>query len=269
MSKPLSFVVVACLALLVVLAPAGATTTVPRFKVRSTLDGKTVLPHRIHWRGFPSLPAAKVKEVDFLIDGKVKWIERDAPYSYSDDDGYLVTSWLAPGRHRFSVRAKDFDGRKAVKTVIARVLPTPNPPAALAGTWKRFVDTSSLPSSIHAPSGVYTLTFEKRWIQSPNPGKYVKGTGPNDSANTGAGWIFDYDWTPGPTQFHVQGAVTFRIFHDNPYGDAEGGSRCSMGGPGANYRWSVSGDTLTLAPIGNDRCRERGFIWTGQWTRVR
>jgi hypothetical protein len=37
-----------------------------------------------------------------------------------------------------------------------------------------------------------------------------------------------------------------------------------MGGPGANYSWSVSGDTLTLAPIGVDRCVERALIWTGQ-----
>ena len=62
--------------------------------------------------------------------------------------------------------------------------------------------------------------------------------------------------------------MTFRIFHDNPYGDADGGSRCDMGGPEADYSWSVNGDTLTLAPIGGDRCAERGLIWTGQWTRV-
>jgi hypothetical protein len=104
--------------------------------------------------------------------------------------------------------------------------------------------------------------------RSPNPGKYVKGKAPDDSVNTGAGWIFDYDWEPGPTQFHVQGAVTFRVFNDSPFGDAEGGSRCSMGGPGADYRWAVSGNTLTLAPIGVDRCAERALIWTGQWTRI-
>jgi hypothetical protein len=112
------------------------------------------------------------------------------------------------------------------------------------------------------------LTFDKRWIQSPNPGKFVKGTAPDASSNTGAGWVFDYDWDPGPTQFHVEGAVTFRIFHDTPFGDAEGGSRCSMGRPGADYRWSVSGDTLTLAPSGVDRCTERGVIWTGKWVRA-
>ena len=99
-------------------------------------------------------------------------------------------------------------------------------------------------------------------------GTYVTGRAPNASINTGAGWIFDYDWEPGPTRFHIQGAVTFWIFHNGPFGDAEGGSRCSMGGPGADYSWSVSGDTLTLAPIAVDRCGERALIWTGQWTRI-
>lgn len=224
-----------------------------------------MLPHRIHWLGRPSLPSGSIAEVDFLIDGKVKWIEHNSRYSYSDDSGYLVTSWLAAGRHRFTVRAKASNGRKAEDTVVARVLPTPDPPAALSGTWQRDVDTSSLPPDAHAPSGTYTLTFEKRWIQSPNPGKYVKGTSPDASVNTGAGWIFDYDWEPGPTRFHVQGVVTF---HDDPNGDAEGGSRCDMGRPGADYGWSVSGDLLTLAPIGGDRCAERRLIWTGRWTRV-
>ena len=42
-----------------------------------------------------------------------------------------------------------------------------------------------------------------------------------------------------------------------------------LGRPVADYSWSVSGDTLTLAPIGGgDPCGIRGFIWTGQWTRA-
>jgi hypothetical protein len=66
------------------------------FEVTSTLDGKTVLPHRIHWLAYPKVPASTKVRVEFLVDGKVLWAERDAPYSFSDDGGYLVTSWLAP-----------------------------------------------------------------------------------------------------------------------------------------------------------------------------
>src|SRR6185437_1520762 len=89
----------------------------PPFKVTSTLDGKTVLPHRIRWLAFPKLPLTKVQRVDFLIDGgKPRWVEQNPPYVYGEDEGglhkgYLVTSWLTPGRHRFTVRATITGGR--------------------------------------------------------------------------------------------------------------------------------------------------------------
>src|SRR5215216_3919183 len=105
-------------------------------RVTSTLDGKTVLPLRIPWVAHPT---AAVKEVRFLIDGKVRWIERHSPYTYAEDDGYLVTTWLAPGPHRFTVRATTIAGRTASRTVIARVRVPPAPPRALAGAWSRVV----------------------------------------------------------------------------------------------------------------------------------
>ena len=58
-----------CAAALVCL-PSALSAPGNSFKVRSTLDGKTVLSHRIHWSGLPNMPAAKVQRVDFLIDGK-------------------------------------------------------------------------------------------------------------------------------------------------------------------------------------------------------
>src|SRR5581483_7794604 len=123
--------------------PAAVTQVAGKaLKVASTLDGKTVLPHRIHWLGLPALPQTQVREVDFLIDARVRWIEHGAPYSYGDDGGYLVTSWLAPGRHRFTIRVRSTDGRTGTDTVLARVLPAPPPPTQLAGTWQRDVRTT-------------------------------------------------------------------------------------------------------------------------------
>jgi hypothetical protein len=76
------------------------------------------------------------------------------------------------------------------------------------------------------------------------------------------------DWTPGPRSFHVQGAVSIQPFDGNT--DQLGGSWCYWGGPGANYSWTVHGRVLTLTPFGGkDACSIRGFIWTGEWTRVR
>jgi hypothetical protein len=245
------------------------------FKVTSSLDGKTVLPHRIHWLGYPSLAHEKVSKVDFVIDGRVAWTEHGAPYVYGSDEngrrqGYLVTSWLSAGRHRFTVRATAKDGTTSSDTVVARVLPAPAPPAALAGTWERALDASGTPrpgsagnpTSTLVASGSWRITFEKRWVHDAAPGKFVYPGSNSD----GTGFVFLDDYTATSTRINVAGEV---IFHQLSERLAEGGWWCYPNGPAATYNWSVSGDTLTLTPVGgHDACGVRGFVWSGQWTRV-
>jgi len=265
------------LAVAVLAGPAAASFR-QTFKITSTLDGKTVMPHRIHWIGRPTIPSAQIKEVDFLVDGKVCWIDHKAPYVFTGDEngkdlGYLVVSWLTPGMHRFTVRAVANNGSTAVDTVTSRVLPPPEVPAALAGTWRRVItDTSGAPKQGSAgnptdtgtPPGTYTITFDKRWIHdvfpcTDSPCTFIE--------KTGAGGEFVDDWTPGTKTFYVVGSVTFRLLKDT---DRLGGWWCLQSGPPATYSWSVSGDTLTLVPLGGrDACTVRQFIWAGQWTRVK
>jgi hypothetical protein len=248
----------------------------PPFKVTSTLDGKSVLPHRIRWIASPRLPLTRVKEVDFLIDGgKPRWVEHNPPYTFSDDEGglhggYLVTSWLTPGKHRFTVRAITTDRRTSSDTVVARVLPAPEPPAGLGGTWRRTIpDTSGAPapgskgnpSDTFTPPGTYTMVIEKRWIQVRFPGAFHRP----QSDNTGEGWILDSDYSAGPNSLSALGPVIFDTSHEQ----AETGWWCLEDGPEGDYLWSTSGDTLTLKPkAGADTCGVRGFIWAGDWKRV-
>lgn len=250
---------------------AGGFPAQAQFTVKSSLDGKSVLPHRIAWLAFPSLGRSKVARVDFLIDGgRVRWTETNPPYRYANDDGFLVTSWLTAGRHRFQVRATAKDGSVATKTVVARVAPAPRPPAEIAGTWQRTIDTSAAPkagskdnpTSTFTPSGRYRITFEKRWILDRFPGKYVYPA----SNKTGTGFIFMSDYTATSKLLYVRGAVIFRKYSDKVAG---GGAWCHFGGPAASYRWTVSDRKLTLSPAGgSDACGIRGFIWAGEWTRV-
>ena len=242
------------------------------FNLASTLDGRTVLPHRIHWVALPAMPASHLREVDFLIDGRRAWVERKPPYAYADDGGFLVTSWLAPGRHRFSVRAVPVDGRPATDTVVARVLPPPEAPSALGGTWQRVITDISgepapgspgNPTGTLTPPGRYTITFDRRWIHDVFPCTSSPCT--FDGA-TGAGTEFLSDWNPGPSTFRVEGEVTFRVFKDT---DRLAGWWCQTGGPGATYTWSVTANTLKLAPVGgHDACAIRGFVWSGVWKRA-
>jgi hypothetical protein len=244
------------------------------FKVTTTLDGKKVLPRRIPWVvSTPGLPRSQLKSggIGFLIDNKIVSFTDEQPYTFPDHGGYLVTSFLTPGEHTFTVRVHAKDGTTVQHDVTARVQPMPAPPAALAGTWQRAVtDTSGAPkagspgnpTNTLTPAGTYTMTFDKRWIQSRFPGKFI----PHASDKTGNGWIMDSDWTPGAKTFQVFGGVQFKVIQEI---DAEGGWWCYAGGPQAEYSWSVSGDTLTLAPAGgSDACGVRGFIWAGEWTRA-
>jgi hypothetical protein len=93
--------------------------TATPFTIRSSLDGRAFLPHRIRWIAYASRPVL-FPGVEFLIDGKVVFANRLVPYAFADDGrdeasgtrktGYLVTSWLTPGPHAFTVRGKALVG---------------------------------------------------------------------------------------------------------------------------------------------------------------
>ena len=110
---------------------ASPAASLAKLSVSSTLDGHSTLPLRIHWQAFPSAPAGDVSEVDFLIDGRLGWVEHNTPYFYGRDGNWLVTSFLAPGEHTFTVRAFTRDGRTATDTVKASACTAAPPPPAI------------------------------------------------------------------------------------------------------------------------------------------
>jgi len=259
MSIRKAFLAAAALALIVAVSSALARGAATPIAITSSLDGKKVLPHRIHWLAFPKLAHAQLKEVDFLIDGgPVRWVEHNPPYSYSDDGAYLVTSWLSPGPHRFTVRVIAKDGRIGTDTVTAQVVAPPAVPTALKGNWQKTVTGSTEPGW---PNGTYVVKFDPRWIELDHPGPFD----PVKSIPTGEGYINYLDWVPAGTRFQTQSSVTLKA--QGPK-DRVGGWLCDAGGPAATYTWSVSADTLTLTPVGgHDACKIRGFVFSGDWTR--
>ncbi len=255
----------AALAAATVVASAAATGDAAPVRVTSSLDGKKVLPLRTRWLARANIPASKIKEVDFLIDGKVRWIERYSPYNYGSDDlhghlGFLITTWLKPGLHRFTARVVPYSGRAAAHTVSARVLPAPTPPGALAGTWTRNVtpeDVKKATSGEGPPSGTWKLVFDGvgAWVLDP----------------MGSGVVEQYEAT-------ATGIQAFAPIQMAPFSDAGGGvarfghhgiggTVCDYDGPFGSWTWSVSGDQLTLTPV-KERCGDRRAIWEGTWTRV-
>lgn len=212
--------------------------------ITSTLDGKNVLPHRIRWIGRANLPAAAVSKVEFLIDGTVRWIERNPPYTYGDDTNWLVTSWLSPGRHRFAVRVKAKDGRTALRTTVARVVPAPAPPAELSGSWKHSFG-----------GGIWVLTVDKVGWKIRDP--------------FGDSNLIDVAYFSGG-RLQARGGV-FTKLNSNVGGN---GWCLGLNAP-VDYHWAVAADVLTLTHFGVDRCTggseadKQHYAWNGAWTKVR
>jgi DNA-binding SARP family transcriptional activator len=248
---------------------AGKPTT-------SSLDGQTVLPQRTRWVVHPDVPDSAVREVDFIIDGKLRWVERIPPYYFGGDEngtnpGYLVTTWLSPGEHVFTSHVVSAGGKLATDIVTARVLPAPQPPAALAGTWTRTVTKEDQAKSTPVfgvgvgnvpPAGVWRLVFDRIGAWELDPVK----TGLVTEYDVVADVLFAYaPITMAPCSDNGQPCGVKRFGH---HGLGGGGIDCTAAGPFGSYRWSVSGARLTLTAI-HEPCGQRRAIWEGTWTRVR
>jgi hypothetical protein len=231
--------------------------------VTSTLDGHAILPHRLHWQAFPGEPAADIAEVDYLIDGKLAWVEHSSPYFYGDDGNYLVTSFLTPGKHTFTVRAIDAQGHTATDTVTAAVTAAQAPPAGLAGPWTRTVtpaDVKRATSSQPPPAGQWALVIGPvSWqVQGPPPGQGMTWQACSQAS------CFDI-------AYHAADSVTLYPEIDvPPYPNPNEGGFCNGVDPLFTWTYSVrdGGKTLTLRPAGHDPCGDRIAILAGTWTRA-
>jgi hypothetical protein len=252
----------AALACVIGVSAAGAASQ--PFTVTSTLDGKTVLAFQQHWTVVPHTASGSVREVDFLIDGKLRELDNKAPYTYGGDDehghlGFLYTSWLTPGKHRFTALVKTVTGQTATDTVVARVPSPPPPPAELGGTWTRTVtsaDTKKATSGEPPPAGNWKLMIDRvgAWMLDP----------------MGSGVVNAYQ-VSGNT-LRVLAPIQMAPFHNGNGGISRfghhniGGLACREDGPPDTFTWSVSGNQLTLtgthAPCGDNRA-----ILEGTWTR--
>jgi hypothetical protein len=270
-SRALSVVCLAAAATAVSSSLAAHPTT-STVSVTSTLDGAKVLPIRTRWIVHPRILEAQVAEVDFLIDGKLRWREQNAPYVYGGDhdgadDGFLITTWLTPGEHHFTATVTDLNGTKTEDTVTARVLPAPQPPPALAGTWTRMVTAQDAQKAApqyggSPPVGSWKLVFDRVGAWELDP----KGTGVVNEYDAQPGVLHVYapiQMTPPADTAGLQPGID-RFGH---HIDTSGGTDCTNAGPFGTYRWTVTGTTLTLTAI-HEGCSDRGAVWEGTWTRT-
>jgi DNA-binding SARP family transcriptional activator len=252
------------------------TSGLAQKRTTSSLDGETVLPQRMRWVVHPDVTNSAVREVDYIIDGKLRWVEHNAPYYYGGDDnganpGYLFTSWLTPGEHVFTAHVvSSANDKQPTDIVTARVLPALQPPAALAGMWTRTVtkhDQAKSSPEFGAngagnvpPAGVWHLVFDRIGVWELDPVHTGLVTGYKVVADV----LFAYapvSMAPGNCSDGPCGVTRFGHHHI-------GGRDCNFAGPFGTYHWSVSGAKLTLTAI-QEPCGQRRAVWEGTWTRVK
>lgn len=233
---------------------AGASSPVTKLAVSSTLDGRSRLPLRLHWRATANVPDAQVSEVDYLIDGRLAWVERNAPYFYGDDGNWLVTSFLRAGVHTFQVKVVTVAGAAATDTVKAAVSAAPPPPAALDGSmWTRVVtaaDQAKATSGQPPPTGRWRLRIVRAGWQL------------NDSTSPNQWGLFD-------VVYLHRGALQMRpTIEYPPYPNSNNGGFCGDTDPLATWTYRVTTTSLTLKPAASDPCGDRIAILAGTWTKA-
>lgn len=223
------------------------------FKVTSTLDGKKVLPLRIRWQATPHISTSKVKKVEFVVDHHWLWTEHATPYFYGGNEGsygnWLVTSFLKPGRHTFTVKVFASGGSIASDSVRARVTRAPQPPSQLAGKWKHHVSSSTCKAS---------------------PGFCDKNGDITDSIT-----ILGWGTPPGDywdARYKSGGRVVFgpELILPRMSAGARQGGFCNAIDPLHTWTYTVASDdqSFQLNPVGKDPCSYRQNGLEGTWTRV-
>jgi hypothetical protein len=227
--------------------------SIQRFKVTSSLDAKKVLPLRSRWQAIPHISTTEVKKVEFLIDGHWLWTEHATPYFYGGNEGrngnWLITSFLNPGRHTFTVKLFASGGSIATDNVHARVIQAPPPPSKLAGKWKHHVSASTCAASpgFCDTHGDITESIATLGWGTP-PGDY---------------WDARYE---------SGGKVVFGPGVVNPHmsAGARQGGFCNAIDPFHTWMYTVASDdqSFQLSPAGNDPCKTRQLGLEGTWTRA-
>jgi Hypothetical glycosyl hydrolase family 15/Bacterial Ig domain len=92
--------------------PAEPVAPSTPFVVTSTIEDGDKLRGTVIWKA--DVKGAGVERVEFWIDDKLAWTERDAPYGFRGDRGLFDTELLGNGRdHLLVVKAYSTDGRTA------------------------------------------------------------------------------------------------------------------------------------------------------------
>jgi hypothetical protein len=227
----------AALALALVGCGHGSRPPTASLHVVSSVSDRATLAGALQWTAVAAgvQPEDPVARVDFLLDGRRRWSDRQPPFVFNDDDNALHPWLLASGTHRLAVRLVTTHGRTVGTASEVTVAPAPPVPRGLAGRWRR-----------RAATGTWHARFARNGV--------VFFAGPHGMH--------------GAEAFTALHAGLIALAGPVLWLGPEPHRRrlCHVERP-APYGWHVHAAALTLTTRHDRRCPGRAALFAGTWTR--
>ena len=247
---------------------SAITRAVADVDIVSSLGGMGVLPRHVRWTATTSLPPERIKNVLFKVDARRIWIDDAPPFSYGEDEAYLVPA-------SFGIRTQT---RRAVM-VTSSSFGCAEPTAQFGR--KPFVRVCQNPRSV---------AVHLRWDLGPGGAQCTPRPEVSERSytaymviNSFGLWVgrtyaqaFVYELSADARRFHI-GVPIF-------YGSQEGfvmsglhtqGYQCASNGPSATYGWSWTKDRFgpfneehLILEAEQEPCTERQRILEGVWELI-
>jgi hypothetical protein len=226
-----------------------------------TITNHARLTHAVPWQVTVSNASTEaVQEVDFLIDGRQAWVEREPPYSF-DDDSQLLAPWLlGEGKHALTAHVVMGTGATtdATAQVVVDVAGSRN--SDIAGTYRRTVTTADQrrvePYRVPSKGAFGDVSPTGTWTIHISTNGEIVGVDPSgDEANP-----FIEPFTLVGSDLRLYGPAVWR--QPNP---GSPNLFCEPESP-SDYTWSLTGRSLTIANV-QKVCADRDIVLVGTWTR--
>jgi hypothetical protein len=240
--------------------PPGSTVMpASSARVSSSIAEGAELTNPVRWQAnVTGIPAGDVVSVRFLIDGKVRHLEREAPYVFAGRGNLLLPGTLGPGSHIFVVDVTLTDSHRLTAATTAVVSQKASGvPRQVLGHWTRTVTAAEV-----ARTGSFR-----------NPADGVPLPTGTWQVRIGADGVALYT-DPTPAHQVTAGQVRFepggRLVAGNEipnFPHASKGGFCGDTVSAGIYRWSLDGDVLVIRVVNDHQCADRNSFWNGTFTR--
>ena len=239
--------------------PGPAATPASSARVSSSIAEGSELTNPLPWQAYVTgVPAGDVISVRFLIDGKVRHLEREAPYLFAGRGNLLLPGTLGPGSHILVVDVTLTDGHRltaaTTAVVSAKALGVPR---QVLGRWTRTVTAAEVArtGSFRNPADGVPLPTGT-WQMLVSADGIARYTDPTPA----------HDLTVGQVRFEPGGRLVVGNQIPN-FPHASPGGFCGDTAGAGIYHWSVHGNSLTVRAVSDHQCADRNSFWNGTFTR--